>query len=155
MPGGYDFAQVDPCQCRCALTSVLISTSLQEGIMTCRIRIVALWTAAVVFLVAGVAFQVRAETTANTGPDFAYVDEGSRLAHTLCINCHVVDTREPVVHTDRVPSFPWIARQPGLTPEFLTGWLSTSHERMPDFTLTREEIRKLTAYILSLKKPQD
>lgn len=81
------------------------------------------------------------------------VAEGDRLAHALCVNCHIVDTHSSVVRTDRVPSFPWIAQQPGLTQGFLVGWLSTSHERMPDYTLTREEIRQLSAYIVSLKNP--
>lgn len=91
------------------------------------------------------------------GPGISTIDvaEGDRLAHALCVNCHVVDSHGPLVRTDRVPPFPWIARQPGPTQEFLTGWLSTSasHERMPDFSLTREEIRQLSAYIISLKTP--
>jgi hypothetical protein len=74
-----------------------------------------------------------------------------RLAHTLCINCHVVDTKIPTVRTDRVPSFVSIARRPGLTPEYVAVWLSTSHETMKDYTLSRDEIRQLTAYILSLR----
>lgn len=89
--------------------------------------------------------------------DLSSIDviEGDRLAHTLCVNCHVVDTQSPLLRTDRVPSFSWIARQPGLTQDYLTDWLSTSrsHERMPDFSLTRDEIRQLSAYIISLKKP--
>ena len=80
------------------------------------------------------------------------VQEGDRIAHTLCINCHVVDAASPVVRNDRVPSFSWIANQPGLTVERIPGWLSTSHERMPDFSLTRDEIRDVSAYILSLRQ---
>jgi hypothetical protein len=52
-----------------------------------------------------------------------------------------------------VPSFSWIANQKGLTATTLPVWLSTSHERMPDFALSRDEIRKLSAYILSLRTP--
>jgi len=78
--------------------------------------------------------------------------EGDRVAHTLCINCHVVDTESTVVRTDSVPSFSWIANQPGLTAERIPVWLSMSHERMPDFSLTRDEIRYVSAYILSLRK---
>ena len=81
------------------------------------------------------------------------VTDGDRLAHTLCINCHVVDTKSPVIRTDRVPSFSWIANQKGLTATTLPAWLSTSHERMPDFSLSRDEIRKVSAYILSLRTP--
>ncbi len=81
------------------------------------------------------------------------VSDGDRLAHTLCVNCHVVDTNSPVIRTDRVPSFSWIANQKGLTANTLPAWLSTSHERMPDFALSRDEIRKVSAYIMSLKTP--
>lgn len=108
-------------------------------------------TGAVLLALAGTAVAAGADHPQGVSP--IDVAEGDRLAHTLCVNCHVVDTHSSVVRTDRVPSFPWVAQQPGLTQEFLTGWLSTSHERMPDYTLTREEIRQLSAYIVSLKKP--
>ena len=103
------------------------------------------------FTLAGTA--IAASAGPARGATAVDVAEGDRLAHTLCVNCHVVDTRSPIVRTDQVPSFPWVAQQPGLTQEFLTGWLSTSHSRMPDYALTREEIRQLSAYIISLKNP--
>jgi mono/diheme cytochrome c family protein len=120
-----------------------------------RTRIVMIWTTAIVLLAVGTILQVKADTDAVAVASPMDVAEGNRLAHTLCINCHVVDGRGPLVRTDRVPSFPWIAQQPGLTQDFLTGWLSSSasHERMPDYSLTREEIRQLSAYIVSLRKP--
>lgn len=117
--------------------------------MTRRDRIMIIWVTALALLAIGTLVQVKAEPAAPSSMDVA---EGDRLAHMLCINCHVVDSKGPLVRTDNVPSFPWIAQQPGLTPQTVTGWLSTSHQRMPDFTLTRDEIRKLTAYILSLRK---
>ncbi len=89
--------------------------------------------------------------TANTSNTYD-VREGDRLAHTLCVNCHVVDAHGPEIRNDRVPSFTWIAGQKGLTPTTLSAWLSTSHDRMPDIHLTRDEIRQVSAYILSLKK---
>ena len=109
-------------------------------------------TVVAVLLTAGVSLQVKADGPAsNRQPPFE-VMEGDRIAHTLCINCHVVDTQGPAIRTDRVPSFSWIANQKGLTPTRLPAWLSTSHERMPDFSLTRAEIRNVSAYILSLRK---
>ena len=105
--------------------------------------------AIIALVLASIVLQAKADTAGPIHPDVA---EGDRLAHTLCINCHVVDTHGPVVRTDRVPSFSWIANQEGLTPTTLPAWLSTSHERMPDFNLTRDEIRKVSAYILSLRK---
>ena len=99
--------------------------------------------------VAGAAVPANADSLSK----LVDVTDGDRLAHTLCINCHVVDTKSPVIRTDRVPSFSWIANQKGLTATTLPAWLSTSHERMPDFSLTRDEIRKVSAYILSLRTP--
>jgi mono/diheme cytochrome c family protein len=103
------------------------------------------------FLCVAAISQAKADTVpvSHPNPD---VTEGDQLAHTLCVNCHVVDTHGPMIRTDRVPSFSWIANQDGMTARFLNGWLSTSHERMPDFTLTRDEIRKVSAHILSLRK---
>ena len=115
-------------------------------------RIVIIWSAAIILLAIGTVLQIKADSSAFGTMTAMDIPEGDRLAHTLCINCHVVDGRSPVVRTDRVPSFPWIAQQPGLTPEYVMGWLATSHERMKDYTLTRDEIRQLTAYIFSLRK---
>src|SRR5579863_5657071 len=121
--------------------------------MTRRHRIMVIWVAAVALLAIGKIRQVKADPASVVAGSSMDIAEGDRLAHTLCINCHVVDTKMPLVRTDRVPSFSWIAQQPGLTPEYVTGWLSTSqsHERMPDLSLSRSEIRQLTAYILSLR----
>jgi len=101
------------------------------------------------FIVAGTVAPASADSLSK----LVDVSDGDRLAHTLCVNCHVVDTNSPVIRTDRVPSFSWIANQKGLTANTLPAWLSTSHERMPDFGLSREEIRKVSAYIMSLKTP--
>lgn len=100
-------------------------------------------------MVAGAAIPANADSLSK----LVDVTDGDRLAHTLCINCHVVDTNGPVIRTDRVPSFSWIANQKGLTALTLPVWLSTSHERMPDFGLSRDQIRKVSAYILSLRTP--
>jgi mono/diheme cytochrome c family protein len=103
----------------------------------------------IALVIAGAILPAMADTTGPVNPD---VTEGERLAHTLCINCHVVDTHGPAIRTDRVPSFSWIANQEGLTSTTLPVWLSKSHERMPDFNLTRDEIREVSAYILSLRR---
>ena len=111
-----------------------------------RARLAMVWSAIIVPVIFATVLQAKADPV---GPD---VEEGDRLAHNLCINCHVVDNQGPVIRTDQVPSFPWIAQQPGVTAEFLRNWLGTSHPRMPDFTLSREAIRQISVYILSLRK---
>lgn len=101
----------------------------------------------IALILAGAAVPANADSLSK----LVDIADGDRLAHTLCVNCHVVDTNGPVTRTDRVPSFSWIANQKGLTANTLPAWLSTSHERMPDFALTRDEIRKVSAYIMSLR----
>ena len=81
------------------------------------------------------------------------VVEGGRIAHATCSNCHLVDTRSTLAPSDGVPSFPWIAQQKGMTAAALAAFLSTSHPPMPDLVLTRDEIRQVSAYILSQRKP--
>ncbi len=114
-------------------------------------RLLSVSPAIIALIVASAILPAKADAVTDS-PVHPDVTEGGRLAHTLCVNCHVVDTNSPVIRTDRVPSFSWIANQDGVTASLLTGWLSTSHERMPDFTLTRDEIREVSAYILSLRK---
>jgi len=115
-------------------------------------RRILIWST-VAMLATVVAFPLaKADGIASNGQPAFDVMQGDQIAHTLCANCHVVDTLGPVVRTDRVPSFSWIANQKGLTLTTLPVWLSTAHERMPDLNLTRDEIRQVSAYILSLRK---
>ncbi len=80
------------------------------------------------------------------------VEDGARIAHTWCTNCHVVDNQDKGVKSDAAPTFPSIARQSGMTTTAIQVFLSTPHTKMPDFSLTRTEIRDVSAYIMSLKK---
>ncbi len=79
--------------------------------------------------------------------------DGERIAKTWCAGCHRVDTDLPRVGaTDAVPSFASVAAMSSTTETSLEVFLSTPHARMPDYSLTREEIRDVAVYILSLKK---
>ena len=82
------------------------------------------------------------------------VAAGEQIAQTWCRNCHQVGPKVVGVGSDAVPSFVSIARMPSTTQMSLTVFLSTNHAHMPDYSLTREEIRNVTAYILSLRNPQ-
>lgn len=79
------------------------------------------------------------------------VGAGERIAKTWCNNCHVVASGQQKGGSDAVPSFPSIAKMISTTQMSLTVFLSTPHGRMPDFGLTRTEIRNVSAYILSLR----
>ena len=80
------------------------------------------------------------------------VENGARIAHTWCTNCHVVDRRDKGVKNDAAPTFPSVAQQEGMTTAAIQVFLSTPHTKMPDFSLTRTEIRDVSAYIMSLRK---
>ena len=79
--------------------------------------------------------------------------EGEHVARQWCSGCHQV-ADEPNLHGDNVPPFSAIAKMNSTTAMSLTAFLESSHKSMPDFSLTRKEIRDVSAYILSLRKPQ-
>jgi mono/diheme cytochrome c family protein len=54
--------------------------------------------------------------------------------------------------TDAVPTFAAIAAMKSTTAMSLTAFLSTSHTPMPDYSLSRDDIANVSAYILSLRK---
>jgi cytochrome c len=78
-------------------------------------------------------------------------ERGQGLAARLCINCHIIDRDTSGGMRTDVPSFPAIAKRPGVTAERLAGSIIIPHPAMPDASLTAGEIRDIVAYILSLK----
>jgi mono/diheme cytochrome c family protein len=79
---------------------------------------------------------------------------GRDLARQLCSSCHLVspDHRGPV--PDGIPSFMAIAARPGGTEDHLLGVLvSPPHPAMPAPPLSRQQMRDVAAYILSLRRP--
>lgn len=82
------------------------------------------------------------------------VENGNKLARTLCTTCHLIG--EPTEHPvpADVPSFVSIANRPGQTLDHLSNWLTEPHPPMPNLNLTRTEIRNLSGYIFSLRKEQ-
>ncbi len=78
------------------------------------------------------------------------IGEGERIARQWCGNCHQIE-RYPARTSDAIPSFSAIAQMPSTTQASLAAFLSSSHGRMPDYALTRSEIRDVSAYILSLR----
>ena len=76
------------------------------------------------------------------------VREGESLARSVCAPCHVV---APGTGGGEGPAFAAVAAMPSTTGLALTAFLQTSHGRMPNIVLSREDIANLAAYILSLK----
>jgi len=77
---------------------------------------------------------------------------GHDLAVRWCSSCHVVDPAQQHQGSDAVPTFAAIATMKSTTAASLMVFLATPHARMPDYTLSRDDIANVSAYILSLRK---
>ncbi len=77
---------------------------------------------------------------------------GRQLAQTWCNNCHVVDPAQKTGSSNGAPPFTAIAAMKTTTFMGLEVFLQTSHGRMPDLHLSRDEIDDVATYILSLKR---
>lgn len=73
--------------------------------------------------------------------------QGEQIARRWCAACHVVSADQKQANAD-VPSFFDIARRK--TNGDLTSFLTDPHPKMPDISLSRQEIADITAYIRSL-----
>ena len=77
---------------------------------------------------------------------------GRGFAEKVCAECHTVsggdDRPSPNPHA---PRFANVAKQPSTTALSLRVFLRSTHDRMPDLTLSDAEQDDLIAYILSLK----
>lgn len=77
------------------------------------------------------------------------VEAGHEIARRWCNGCHETESAPP--RNDLIPSFVSIARLTSTTKSSLGVFLGTPHYNMPDYSLSRQEIRDVSAYILSLK----
>ena len=77
--------------------------------------------------------------------------KGSALAREVCGGCHAIVAGEIRSPNPAAPRFEAIARIPGMTAIALRAALQTSHRTMPNILLDGEELRNISAYILSLK----
>ena len=75
--------------------------------------------------------------------------EGRGLAQQWCSSCHSIAPGE--AGNEQAPSFESIVRDRDRSPEWLSAWLSTPHELMPDLSLSRQEIAALVAYLETLR----
>jgi mono/diheme cytochrome c family protein len=88
------------------------------------------------------------------------VQQGHRLALTICGYCHVAasDQRGSPILKPPAPSFVSIARRPTITADWLRTFLATTHggegaaKGMPNPELLDFQIRQVSAYLLSLRK---
>ena len=73
--------------------------------------------------------------------------QGERIARRWCATCHVVANDQKQANAD-VASFAATARHK--TNAELAAFLTDPHPKMPDMSLTREEIADLVAYMRTL-----
>ena len=91
---------------------------------------------------------IEPNLTEDTAPDLA---DGKAIAKKLCVGCHLIDKTSGGGTPADVPSFPSVANRSKQSVEALTNWLMAPHPPMPDPHLTRQEIRDLAGYIISLR----
>jgi mono/diheme cytochrome c family protein len=78
-------------------------------------------------------------------------EEGRAIAERWCSSCHQVDDQAATVTTEAPPFASIALKYPGEEGlQALQAFLSDPHPRMPDMSLTRQEIRDLVSYIDSL-----
>ena len=98
--------------------------------------------------VVGQELGIEPNLTERTAPDIA---NGKAIAEKLCVGCHLIDKTSGGGTPADVPSFPSVANRSKQSVEALTNWLMAPHPPMPDPHLTRQEIRDLAGYIISLR----
>ncbi|WP_395665028.1 c-type cytochrome [Methylocella sp.] len=102
----------------------------------------------VVFALAGAGFALSgafAPAAAQKG-DAA---RGETIARRWCASCHVVAPGQSPA-SDGAPSFMSVAAKV-VSPDALKAFLADPHPKMPDMSLTRDEIADLAAYIVGLE----
>lgn len=76
---------------------------------------------------------------------------GKQAARTLCNGCHDIGNH-PAPSLGLAPSFVKIANTKGMTQTSVQVFLSTSHEVMPNYSLSQKQIRDVAAYIMTFRK---
>lgn len=80
---------------------------------------------------------------------------GQKFVQNRCADCHAVGYGE-TSPMPTAPAFTAVANTPGLTRETLATWLS-NHRNFPEemyFEVPAEHIDEITAYLLTLRRPQ-
>jgi mono/diheme cytochrome c family protein len=95
-------------------------------------------------------FAVLAVLAANRAAAAGDPGHGGELARQWCASCHVVSEGQAIATTE-APTFASIARRSPNEIAALAGFLADPHPPMPKLSLSREEIRDLLAYIMTLK----
>jgi mono/diheme cytochrome c family protein len=103
-------------------------------------------------LIVSAVFSILGMVAASQAQDIGDVHQGRQLALDVCASCHAVragQTRSPLA---TAPSFEEITHMPGMTAAALAFWLTAqSHPTMPNLVLSPQQVRNVSAYVLSLR----
>jgi mono/diheme cytochrome c family protein len=104
-----------------------------------------------VMLAMALAPQAFAQAPAEEGDPV----KGREIARMWCANCHVVEDN-PARGADTAATFATIAGRAGVTADGLRAFLSAQHStasqgRMPNLSLSRNDVDNVVAYLLSLR----
>lgn len=76
---------------------------------------------------------------------------GFEVAKTWCVNCHLTSRDSTAATQVDAPTFPEIADRDDQSASKIENFLFAPTHPMPRLDLSRDEIKNLTAYILSLR----
>jgi mono/diheme cytochrome c family protein len=102
------------------------------------------------YFMLGLAAILLTSQSAAGAPASGNAGAGKELAERWCASCHLVSPEQATATTE-APPFETIAASHDSF-AWLGAFLADPHPPMPELSLTRDEIRDLTAYIASLGK---
>lgn len=100
-------------------------------------------------LVFGLLVTAPLSALAQDGQDNA--EAGEDLARRWCATCHLVAPDQLLASAD-APSFAAIAAESEGKFDWLAVYLADPHPSMPRISLTRQQLRDLSAYLASLRE---
>jgi len=104
-----------------------------------------------VFIISSL-FGALAAVTAVQAQDIGDMRQGRRLALDVCASCHAARAGQTQSPLATAPTFEEIANTPGMTATALNFWLTAHvHPTMPLLILSSQQVRDVSAYILSLR----
>lgn len=95
-------------------------------------------------------FSAVSTGAAQSASERALILKGKALAELWCANCHVVGSDSQQTALSDAPPFETLAERPDFDEEALAFALFNPHPVMPQFNVTRQEVRILSRYIQSL-----
>lgn len=104
-------------------------------------------------LIVSAVFSILGMVATSQAQGIGDVQQGRQLALDICASCHAVRAGQTQSPLATAPSFEEIAHIPGMTAAGLAFWLTAqSHPTMPNLILSPQQVRDVSAYLLSLRE---